>query len=169
MEPECVTIIPARKYLSFYLSNDSSIWMSKDKEIIARKPGWSYGDLLRAVKILPFFHGALHNFVKRHSAEYCMINASFFVCFSHYFFFSFTVFNNSKIFVLFGVKTLYWQKKAGIKFLALSSSNLITLITFNFLFCKSLVLCPPCFLPNFLFLFYVLLHFHPLPPQNAAF
>lgn len=34
----CVTIIPARNYLSFYPSNDASFWMSKDKEIIARKP-----------------------------------------------------------------------------------------------------------------------------------
>lgn len=38
MELECVTIIPARNNLSFYLSNDASFWMSKDKEIIARKP-----------------------------------------------------------------------------------------------------------------------------------
>lgn len=102
-------------------------------------------------------------FVKSHSAEYCMINAAFFVCFSHLFF-SFSVFNNSKVFDLFGVKTLYWQKKASIKFLTLNSFNLMTLITSNFFFWKSTLLCVlPIFFPIFS-IFYVFLNCHPLPP-----
>lgn len=101
-----MTIIPARNYLSFYLSNDASFWMSKDKEIIARKRVILWG-LSQGNKITSFFFffGALYNFVKRHSAEYCMINAA--SCLIFPLFFLFCVFSNSKIFDLFGVKTLY--------------------------------------------------------------
>lgn len=43
-----------------------------------------------------------------------------------FFFFSFSVFNNSKMFVLLGAKTLHWQKKKGqYKVLTLSTFNLL--------------------------------------------
>lgn len=40
--------------LFIILSKQLSFWMSKDEEIIARKPGWTYGNFLRTIKI-PFF------------------------------------------------------------------------------------------------------------------
>lgn len=54
MELEGVTITPCRKCSSFYLRNGGSFWMSKDKEIIARKLERSYRDLLRAIKYYDF-------------------------------------------------------------------------------------------------------------------
>lgn len=166
MELECVTIIPARNYLSFCLSNDHSFWMSKDEEIIARVIPWgpSQGNNF----FFFFFGGALYNFVIRHSAEYCMINEAFFVCFSHFF---------SSLYLIIARYLFYlWsklypdQKKASIKFLTLSSLNLMTLITFNFLFWKSVLLCVlPIFFP--IFFLYLLCTFtlSPSPSLKCCF
>lgn len=65
-----------------------------------------------------FFCGALYNFVIRHSAEYCMINAASFVCFSHFFFSSVYLIIARYLFYL-GSKLYTDQKKANIKFLTL--------------------------------------------------